>query len=398
MRVAARMEPIRARFIAMWNCKAPGYIGSPIAVLLELLQSKEKVLAIDTNDGQMQVAVIGTGLIGRKHIGLIAENPKLAVAATVNPNGSPADIAALGIPNFSSCEEMVRTMKIGGAIVASPNETHADIAVELIRAGIPVLIEKPIAGTVEQGQRIIAAAQEHDVPVLMGHHRRYNPILAEMREIAHSDRLGGLVGFSGVWSVYKPDPYYGAAWRTGATGGPIMINLIHEIDYLQAMFGRIASVGAMQAPKRRAHSSEEAVGVLLRFEQGVIGTVILSDSAASPWSWEQATGENDPTFPQNRQNPYRFLFERGAVEFPGLKIWSQPEPDWSALFEIEDRNRLAEPMRDAFARQIDHFHDVARGTAAPIVTARDGLEALNAAITVRQAIAGNGFLDVPPLS
>ena len=233
----------------------------------------------------------------------------------------------------------------------------------------------------------------------MGHHRRYNPIIAEMRDIITSGELGALVGCSGVWSVFTPDPYYGAVWRTGPTGGPIMINLIHEIDYLQAICGRIVAVGATGGPKRRAHAGEEAVGVIFRFESGAICTVLLSDSAPSPWSWEQATGENDPTFPMNGQSPYRFVFARGAVEFPGLRIWRQAEPDWNRAFTAEDPGLLHTPMRDVFARQIDHFHDVATGLAPPLVTARDGLEALNVAITVKRAIAQGGcFLDVPPVA
>lgn len=344
------------------------------------------------------IAVIGTGLIGRKHIELIAANPKLRLRATVNPSGAPHDLAdSYDVPNFTSCREMLRSVPVGGAIVASPNETHADIAVELITEGIPVLVEKPIAGCVEDGQRILAAAEAHSVPVLMGHHRRYNPLIAEMRSIIDSRRLGSLVAFSGTWSVYKPDPYYQAAWRTGPTGGPVMINLIHEIDYLHAMVGRITSVGAMQGPKRRRHVGEETIGVLLQFEQGVIGSIVLSDSAASPWSWEQATGENDPTFPMNQQSPYRFIFERGAVEFPSLKIWSQGEPNWNFGFFIENENRLQSPMRDAFARQIDHFFEVATGKTQPVVTARDGLDALNTACAVKRALVQNCILEVPAL-
>lgn len=347
----------------------------------------------------LKVAVVGTGLIGRKHIELIRANPRFELVATVNPSGRADDISGLlAVPNFASCSEMLASMEIGGVIVASPNETHADIAVELIHAGIPVLVEKPIAGTLEEGQRIIVAAQERGVPVLMGHHRRYNPIIREMSDIADSGRLGDLIGFSGVWSVYKPDPYYEAKWRTGPTGGPIMINLIHEIDYLHAMFGKVSAVGAMKGPKRRGHAGEEVVGVLLRLEQGAIGTIILSDGAASPWSWEQGTGENDPTFPMSRQNSYRFLFEKGGVEFPGLKIWSQPKPSWHAHFIAEDLERLTTPMRDVFARQIDHFYDVATGVAPPIVSARDGQEALNVALVVKRAIAeGGAFIDVPIL-
>lgn len=369
---------------------------------VEAEKRKDLTLVVrDTNEPTrpLRIAVIGTGLIGRKHIELIAGNPDFELVATVNPSGAPDYLPpSADIPNFPSCDALLAGCPIEAAIIASPNETHADIAVQLIEAGIPVLVEKPIAGSLADAARIIAAAEHHAVPVLMGHHRRYNPIISEMRGIIDSGRQGALVGFSGVWSVYKPDPYFDAAWRTGPTGGPIMINLIHELDYLQAMIGRIETVGAMQAPKRRRQGSEEAVGVLLRFECGVIGSVMLSDSAASPWSWEQATGENDPAFPMNRQNPYRFLFERGAVEFPEMKVWSQAEPDWGKPFETETGNRLVAPMRCVFARQIAHFHEVASGAAQPLVSARDGMAALAAAIAVKQAIAdGDGFRSVQEL-
>lgn len=345
----------------------------------------------------LNIAVFGTGLIGRKHIELINANPKFKLSATVNPSGPSKSIDGLdGVPHFVSCKQLLNSQEVDAAVVASPNETHTDISVELLRAGIPILVEKPIAGDVAQGKKIIEAGLEHEVPILMGHHRRYNPIVSEMRGIVQSTDLGPLVAFSGVWSVYKPAPYYDAAWRTGPTGGPILINLIHEIDYLHAMLGRIVEIGAMSGSKRRPHSSEEVVGVLLRFESGVIGSIVLSDSAASPWSWEQATGENDPVFPMNRLNPYRFLFERGAVEFPELKIWKQPEPNWSSSFEVSSANRLLEPMRDVFAAQIEHFHDVATGAAKPLVTAQDGLDALNAAIIVKEVIKNGGGLAVVP--
>lgn len=351
-------------------------------------------------DPVLNIAVVGTGLIGRKHIGLVSENARLHLAATVNPSGIPDDLAGQHqIPHFQNCADLLASLDVDGVIVASPNETHADISVELIRAGVPVLIEKPIAGTVEDGLRIIAAHEEYGTPVLMGHHRRYNPIIDQMARYASDGPLGNVVGFSGIWSVYKPDPYYGAAWRTGPTGGPIMINLIHEIDYLQAMFGRIETVGAMEAAKRRTHSGEEALALLLRFESGLIGTILLSDSASSPWSWEQATGENVPAFPMNKESPYRFIFERGAMEFPSLKCWQQDEPSWHHAFQQHDPDLLQEPMRAVFAQQIDHFYDVAARRVPPRVTARDGLEALNAALTVKRALAdGCAFLEVPPLS
>lgn len=345
----------------------------------------------------MKIAVIGSGLIGRKHIDLIAKNPDLELVAIVNPNHVPTDLMeAHSVPNFESHKDLINAKLAEAAIISSPNETHAEIAIDLMEAGVPILIEKPIAASLEECESILDAEAHTGVPVLVGHHRRYNPVIQEMHDLIQGGDLGSLVGFSGVWSVRKPDDYYNTKWRVGPSGGPIMINLIHEIEYIQAMVGPIRGLSAFCADRRRRQEVEATVSLNMEFESGALGTVLLSDSAASPWSWEQATGENAPTFPQSRENPYRFLFERGAVEFPQLKIWKQEDPDWTNPFETEDRNRLAQSWQSVFADQLSHFHDVVRGKASPRITARDGTNALNTALIVRRAISEPGrYLKVP---
>lgn len=339
----------------------------------------------------MRIAVIGSGLIGRKHIALIADHPAFELAATVNPHNAPTDIMAeFGIPNFDSHHDLLRAGVAQAAIISSPNETHAEIAIDLLEASIPILIEKPIAASIDECRAILKVENRTGVPILVGHHRRYNPIIDDMRRLVEDGTLGALVGFSGVWAVRKPDDYYQTDWRVGPSGGPIMINLIHEIEYLQAMIGRICSVCAFSRPHHLARDVEATVSVLFQFENGVLGTMLLSDCAASPWTWEQATGENSPTFPQSRENPYQFLFKRGAVEFPQLKVWSQEEPNWSKPFRQEDRGMTAQSWQRVFADQLDHFHGVASGTTTPKVTALDGATALNAALAVRDAIARPG--------
>lgn len=336
----------------------------------------------------MKIAVVGAGLIGRKHIELIARNAKFQLSAIVNPLNDHTDLRDRpGVRNFTSHRDLIASGCAEAAIVSSPNETHAEIAIDLIEAGLPVLIEKPIAASVEEGLAIEAAAMRCNVPVLVGHHRRHSPIIGEMRKIVDGNDLGRLVGFSGIWATYKPSPYYQTAWRVGPSGGPILINLIHEIDCLQAILGPVDSVIAQAAKKRRPHNSEEALALILGFRNGVIGSLFLSDSAASPWTWEQATGENIPTFAQTGESPYRFLFERGAAEFPRLKIWSQSVPDWTSVFAVNDLDMLKCSWERIFADQIEHFHAVATRQSLPLVSVRDGTEALNAALTVKRAIA-----------
>jgi predicted dehydrogenase len=121
----------------------------------------------------------------------------------------------------------------------------------------------------------------------------------------------------------------------------------------------------------------------LRFASGALGTVLMSDAAPSPWSWEQATGENHPRFPENRENPWRFFGSDAAMEFPRLKIWRHDgSSDWHSPLWAED---VPLPSIDVYAEQIAHFARVIRGEEAPIITGEDASRSLAVTLAVIEA-------------
>ena len=91
------------------------------------------------------------------------------------------------------------------------------------------------------------AQAQSGVAVLVGHHRRHNPINARAREIVQSGRLGRLVSANVMATFLKPDGYFDAAWRKQKGGGPILINLSHEIDMLRFFMGEIDTVQAISS-------------------------------------------------------------------------------------------------------------------------------------------------------
>jgi hypothetical protein len=121
---------------------------------------------------------------------------------------------------FHRIAELLDKAKPEGVVIAAPNQLHEEIAVACVERGVAVLVEKPVAHTLESAVRIGAAATKHGVATLVGHHRRHNPLLRAARAFIDSGALGTLVTVGGNDLRRKPDAYYEASWRREKGGGP----------------------------------------------------------------------------------------------------------------------------------------------------------------------------------
>ena len=251
-----------------------------------------------------------------------------------------------------------------------------------IDAGVAALIEKPICATVESAERLNHAAEQAGVPLLVGHHRRYNPAAAAAKRLLDAGALGRLVGISAIWCMCKPDSYYAAAWRRQPGGGPVLTNLIHEIDLLRYLAGDIIEVAGFTANAVRGFATEDSAALTLRFAGGALASVVMSDCAPSPWSWEQASGES-PQFPANEQNPIRLFGTDAALEFPRLTVWRyRGAKSWTSPL---DSAAVRVPGGDAFALQLAHFAAVIRDRATPLVSGREGQRTLAVTLALFEA-------------
>ena len=168
----------------------------------------------------------------------------------------------------------------------------------------------------------------------------------------------------------KPDAYFLPAWRRAPGGGPVLINLIHEIDLLRCLAEEIVAVGGCTSSAVRGFATEDSAALTLSFAGGAVGAMVLSDAAVSPWSWEQASGENAVRFVENDQNPYRFFGTEAALEFPRLTLWRHDGPaSWS--------RPIAVPRADVFSLRIAHFARVLHG--------REGQRTLAATLALFEA-------------
>lgn len=337
---------------------------------------------------RLNLAIAGAGLIGRAHIERMRRSDDCRLAAIADPGPAAAAYAgSLGVAHYADLEAMLAAERLDGVIVATPNAAHAPNALSCIARGLPVLIEKPLAESLANAERIVEAAERAGVPVLVGHHRRHNPLLRQARELVRSGDLGRIATVSASAVFLKPDGYFDTAWRREPGGGPVLINLIHVIDDLRFLCGEIAEIKAIGSNALRRFPVEDTAAAILRFESGALGTLILSDAAAAPWSWELTAGEN-PAYPPQPEDCYLIAGTRGSLAVPSLRRWRYlGDPGWMAPLTAERPER---PHADPLERQLAHFCQVIRGEATPVIDGRDAFRTLAATLAVHDEATPGG--------
>lgn len=334
-----------------------------------------------------RLAVVGIGLIGIRHAELIHATATTELAGIADPSDAGArEAQRLGVPRYADYRDMLDRERPEGVIVAAPNQLHLSVGLACVERGVPALIEKPLADTLDAGAELVLAGEAKGVPLLVGHHRRYNPMVEATREILARGKLGRLVAVNAMWSVRKPDGYFDAAWRRAAGGGPILINMIHDIDCLRHFCGEIVEVQAFGSSAVRGFEVEDTAVVALRFASGALATVTLTDAAPSPWGWEAGSADN-PGIAASGQNCYRFLGTDAALDFPNLTLWRGAGAEPAGWGDPLTATSLAWANHEALPRQLEHFVNVIAGTEAPRVSGREGLATLAATLAVKQAIA-----------
>ena len=331
----------------------------------------------------VRIAVVGAGQIGRRHIEHLMAEPSTTLAAVVDPAPESAALAQeLGLPWFPTFAELLAAQKPDGVVFATPNQLHVANGLAAIAADIPALIEKPIADTLEGAAELVTAAEAKRVPLLIGHHRRHNPMIQRAKAIIAEGRLGRIVSVHGFFWLLKPDDYFDVAWRREVGAGPVLMNLIHDIDLMRYLIGEIVAVQAQTSNMVRGHAIEETAVVILTFADGTLGTINVSDTIVAPWSWEHTTGEN-PAYPQTDQFCYTVGGTLASLTVPKLEVWSNVgKRSWFEPFAVERTYAaLADPLR----LQIQHFARVIRGEVAPLVSGREGLQTLRVIDAVKRA-------------
>ena len=343
----------------------------------------------------IRIVVVGPGLIGKKHISLIKSNPDTHLVAIIAPDHDINHKIAVDecVPLFFSLAQCADALIFDAVIISSPNYFHFEQSCWCVENCIPVLIEKPVTPDINEARRLVGLVRQHNAKVLVGHHRAYSPLLTEARRVIQEGRLGRLVSVVGSAQFCKPAQYFrDGPWRTEHGGGPVLINMIHEVGNLRALMGEIVEVQAFASSIMRQYVVEDTAAINLRFSNGALGSFMLSDAAATPMSWEQTSREN-PSYPTyNDVDCYTVSGSRGSLGFPTMRLRYFPadlEPSWwQPFYEDALKVQRDDPLRG----QLAHFVELIRDNVEPQVSVVDGYRNLLVIEAVRRAI-GSGQVE-----
>ena len=338
----------------------------------------------------VKLVIIGLGLMGSRHVEIVQSfgGCELVGVCDLNPELRPlAD--RHGVPFFRDIGEMLDRTKPDGAILATQSAAHVEAFEACARRGVHALIEKPVADTTDAALRIAELADATNTRILVGHHRRHNPLVKAAHDLVTSGEIGDLLAVSMMWTLMKPDDYFDIAWRSvRPDGGPVLINLVHELDILRYICGEIDQVFAQGRSKARGFEVEDSVSISLTFRNGAVATILGTDAATAPWSYEATTGEN-PMYYNVPESCYYFTGAEGALAFPRMELWKYPDRDRRGWQHPIEKTVVAVKRADSLTLQLAHFCDVVGGTRPPLVDARDGARSLAAALAVLESIATN---------
>lgn len=323
----------------------------------------------------LRLVLSGPGLIGKVHAKIISDSDECLLAAIVGPDTEENRTVAenLNVAFYSDFETAIDAEIVDGAIISSPNSFHFSQAMACVKRGLPALIEKPITSDLNEAAVLTKAAEAADVPILVGHHRTYSSLLDAARDFLRSQAFGRMVALQGSALFLKPDHYFrDSPWRALKGGGPILINMIHEVGLMREFGGEIDAVQAIAGHEIRNFEVEDTVAISIKFAGGALGTFLLSDAAASSKSWEMTSGENPayPYFPD--EACYHFAGTNGSLDFPSMRIKTYSPSEVRSWWNPFEEYKLDVIRIDPLKIQISHFLDVIRGNVLPRVSARNG--------------------------
>jgi predicted dehydrogenase len=327
----------------------------------------------------VRIGLIGAGGIAGAHVEGYLRNPDvITFAAVADPVRESAEkrAAESGAAIYADYRVMLAEADIDAVDICLPHHLHKDAIVAAARAGKHILCEKPLCLTPEEAAEVSAAVEEAGVTLMCAHNQLFLPAVARAKELIESGAIGRVYEVRTTDSFFNDFDPSSMGWRAHAatSGGGELIDTGYHPTYLLLHLagGAPAEVTAMLATHRLSFmEGEDSATVLVRFDNGVIGTVVTS------WAYEAAPGTEK----------FSAVGELGSLTSDGttltVKRRGEAEPTVVAL----------EPVHE-FAAEVAHFADCLREGRRPIQTHVEGIDVLGVILAAYESAETKSIAEV----
>jgi predicted dehydrogenase len=326
----------------------------------------------------LRVGIVGAGHLGRIHAKLAKSNEQIRVIGVADPSPAALELVQnqLALPTFQDYTHLIG--QIDAAIVAAPTVLHYEIASTLLRAGVHVLVEKPLASVADQADRLVQIARSHHRVLQTGHVERFNPAwTAAAPHLTHPKYIEGS----------RLGPYSGRSTDIGV----VLDLMIHDLDLVLSLDkSPIANISASGIAVVGAH--EDLAEARIEFESGCVASLRVSRLAVQPQRRMQIFTADCYANVDFSASEVQLIRPGEAIQHRELMLDDLPVAERMAAKErlfVDHLNMqtIAAPSRNAILDEQNDFILSIQTGSSPAVTGEDGYRAVDAASRVLDAIA-----------
>lgn len=335
---------------------------------------------------KIKTGIIGAGKVGHLHAAALASNPKSAFTAVLGRSEAKTQAFAdqYGVKAYTDLKTFLKESGVEAVCICTPHPVHRDPSVAAAEAGIHLLVEKPLASSLEDCDAILEAVQKSGVKLSMVCQRRFYEPCARIHDAIEDGKIGkpilGTVTVLG-WrdqAYYDSDPWRGT-WKD--EGGGVLVNqAVHQLDLLLWYMGPVEEVSGFWGNLNHPDIEVEDTAVAsIRFKSGALGQVLVSNSYNPAIHGKVSVlGSNGAMLGVQTDGGAMFIAGMSNIEEPPLNdFWTIPGEEGKLdewIKEDTERFKSINPVERYHALQIDDFLDAIIDDREPRVSGQAGRE------------------------
>ena len=339
---------------------------------------------------KVRIGLIGCGRISKNHLDAISQIPEadFVAVADIIPEKADKVAADYAIANvFYDYHEMLAKEKLDLVSICSPSGMHPNMGIDVAKAKINVLTEKPMAINISDADRLIRACDENNVKLFVVKQNRLNSTMQLLKRAIEKNRFGRIYMAQANVFWTRPQAYYDAEKWRGTwefDGGAYMNQASHYVDAIYWLLGNVDSVSAFTATMARKIEAEDTGSAILQFRSGIIASINVTML----------------TYPKNFEGSITIIGEKGIVKVGGVAVNKIEKWEFE---DYDDDDRIAQDANYQPPNVYGFGHnpyyrnvvDVLLGKAVPSTDGRDGRKSVEIIQAIYQSAKNGKKISLP---